>query len=524
MIKTLRNKWSVLLLLVITLFYIYPFFQKGYFSTDDGEWAVVRLTEMVREIRDYQFPPRWSNYLNHGYGYPLFLFTYPLPYYTGSIIRLFGLNYISIIKLLFVGNVFIGTAGMYYFTKSYWQTYGALISAVLYLVAPYKLVNLYQRGSIGEVMVMAVVPWLLWAWDRWIGGKKPAGLIVAVLLAFTILSHNIGGLLFTAYFLFYIAFFLKKKNLLKNIYPIFQGLLLSSFFWLPALVEKKYIYLDKFSLADKGLHFASISELLMPITISSVKPPLFLGSMHLLAVLVAIYLFISGRFKNNIIVPLNITIFILSIFMVLPVSRPIWNVSLLSSIDFPWRVLMISVFSMSILGGAATVFIKNNILKLIILFFIFFLNISFTATKNRFIRPDSYYETNDATTTSKDELTPIWVNEKPTNRPSVQILSAVGQIENITQNSRSISFSGEFSKNEQIIINLLYYPGWSFWIDGVSTTIVPSPKTGLITLNIQRGWHKVEGKFLSTPIRYFADMLSLAGLLSIIVNIKLMKR
>ncbi len=524
MIKTLQNKWSVLLLLVITLLYTYPFFHKGYFSTDDGEWAVVRLTEMVRELRDYQFPPRWSYYLNHGYGYPLFLFTYPLPFYAGSIIRLFGLSYISIIKLLFVASVFLGTTGMYYFTRKYWHTYAALTCAVLYLVAPYKLINLYQRGSIGEVMVMAVVPWLLWAWDLWVGGKKPAGLIVTLLLTFTILSHNIGGLLFTAYFIAYIVFFLKKKNFLKNIYPVFQGLLLSSFFWLPALVEKKYIYLDKFTLADKAVHFASISELIMPITISSVKPTLFLGSMHLLAVLVAIYLFISGRFKNNIIIPLNIIIFILSIFMVLPVSRPIWNVGLLSSIDFPWRVLMISAFSMSILGGAATVFIKNNILKVIILFFILFLNIPFIATKNRFIRPDSYYETNDATTTSKDELTPIWVNEKPTNRPAVQVLSADGQIENIFQNSRSISFSGEFSKNEKIIINLLYYPGWSFWIDGVSTVIAPSPKTGLISMNIQRGWHKVEGKFLSTPIRYFADLLSLAGLLSIIFNIKLMKR
>ena len=33
---------------------------------------------MVRELKEAQFPPTWAGYLNHGYGYPLLLFTYPL--------------------------------------------------------------------------------------------------------------------------------------------------------------------------------------------------------------------------------------------------------------------------------------------------------------------------------------------------------------------------------------------------------------------------------------------------------------
>lgn len=73
-------KRTILILLFFTFLFTFPFFKSGYFATQDGEWAIVRLAEMGRELRDIQIPPRWSDFLNHGYGYPLFLFTYPFPY------------------------------------------------------------------------------------------------------------------------------------------------------------------------------------------------------------------------------------------------------------------------------------------------------------------------------------------------------------------------------------------------------------------------------------------------------------
>ena len=68
---------------------ILPYFKSGFFPTHDGEWAVVRLAEMYREIKDFQFPARFSGYLNFEYGYPLFNFAYPMPYYFGLIFIFF---------------------------------------------------------------------------------------------------------------------------------------------------------------------------------------------------------------------------------------------------------------------------------------------------------------------------------------------------------------------------------------------------------------------------------------------------
>lgn len=83
---------------------IIPYFHPGYFPTHDGEWAVVRLTDMFRTLRDFQFPARYSGNLNFGYGYPLFNFTYPLPYYLGVIFHLLGFGFVNTVKILFAGS------------------------------------------------------------------------------------------------------------------------------------------------------------------------------------------------------------------------------------------------------------------------------------------------------------------------------------------------------------------------------------------------------------------------------------
>ena len=83
---------------------ILPYLSSGYFPTHDGEWAVVRAGEMFREIRDMQFPPRYSTVLNFGYGYPLFNFAYPFPYYVSTFLHVFQIGFIDSI---FVSELYL---------------------------------------------------------------------------------------------------------------------------------------------------------------------------------------------------------------------------------------------------------------------------------------------------------------------------------------------------------------------------------------------------------------------------------
>ena len=86
--------------IIISIPLLIPYLHSGYFPTHDGEWAVVRLSDMFREVRDFQFPPRYSGNLNFGYGYPLFNFAYPFPYYIGIVIHMLGFGFVDTIKII----------------------------------------------------------------------------------------------------------------------------------------------------------------------------------------------------------------------------------------------------------------------------------------------------------------------------------------------------------------------------------------------------------------------------------------
>ncbi len=88
-------------IVLISIPLLIPYFHSGYFPTHDGEWAVVRLSDMFRELKDMQIPARFSGNLNSGYGYPLFNFAYPFPYYFGILFHILGFSFVNTTKILF---------------------------------------------------------------------------------------------------------------------------------------------------------------------------------------------------------------------------------------------------------------------------------------------------------------------------------------------------------------------------------------------------------------------------------------
>ena len=112
--KTLFYYFKILILaFVVCLPLILPYFKTGFFPTHDGEWAVVRLGDMYREIKDLQFPARYSGYLNFEYGYPLFNFAYPMPYYFGLFFVFLKSGFVNSIKILFALSTVLSFFSMF---------------------------------------------------------------------------------------------------------------------------------------------------------------------------------------------------------------------------------------------------------------------------------------------------------------------------------------------------------------------------------------------------------------------------
>ncbi len=511
---------------VISLPIIFPYLKPGYFPTHDGEWAVVRLSDMFRELRDFQIPPRYSGDLNFGYGYPLFNFVYPLPYYLGLVVHFFGLSFVDSIKSLFFLSVPLSAFFMFLASKKVWKnTQAGLISAVFYAYFPYRIVDLYVRGSLGESLAFVLFPLIIFLFLNISGEKKDYFFIplASLCLGLLIMTHNVMSVFFGIILLVFIVYSLiNNRNLIgKYLVFILLGLGISSFFSLPALLEKKNILLSVIPIADRNIYFANLGQLILPkwgygVPTEANGFSYQLGISYILVFLLSVWFFFTNLFKHKLkrdfLIPLLILIILFIALMFKP-TKILWeNIPLLSEINYPWTLLGPLGFLISLLAGfLARKEITIKIITSILIIFSAAVIIPY-AKPNYFInRGDSFYLTNLATTTSSNELMPLWVKNHPKTNvgKKVEILKGEGQIEIVKSRSNDIRFNLDLIKESIVRINTIYYPGWTIR-DENSKILSPDYKNdyGVMDIRLDKGKHFVKASFEETNLRLVADIIS----------------
>ena len=534
--KKIISLLPVLFVIVICLPILFPFFHSGYFPTHDGEWAVVRLGDMFRLLRDYQFPARFSGNLNFGYGYPLFNFAYPFPYYLGVLLHFFHIGFITSIKIIFASTVFISAIGMYFASSMVWKSkIAGILSSVLYVYLPYRLVDLYVRGSIGESVALALFPWILFFLFRLL--QKPRlginSAFIAVLYSLLIMAHNIMAVEFSIFLgvlVLYLLVTRQYKILKQVIYSLLLGILLSGFFMIPALFEKSLITLSKIPIADRSLYFVSLSQLIFPSwgygTPTESSPFTYqIGWPHLVLFLTAGGLFLSQWKKTHTSLQKEFFIILLITFVIMVVllfsfTENIWRYTLLlHEINYPWTLLAPLGLVISFSVGFITQ--KKNIFKYFGIFLAIAAIIQFAqyAKPSKYIYPtDQYYLTNEATTTSSDELMPLWVKQKAVSRfrTKVEVIQGSSSITDLVYNSKLASFTTNTSAPTTIAVNTIYYPGWQIKVDSNQVPISYNNSRGIMMINLSPGMHVVRATFTETLLRLFADFISVVGLILVI--------
>jgi hypothetical protein len=509
---------------------ILPFFHAGYFPTHDGEWAVVRLGDMFRTLRDLQIPARYSGNLDFGYGYPLFNFTYPFPYYLGVAIHFLGFGFVNIVKILFAGSVILSVLFMFLAARLLWKnTWAGIVSSTLYVYFPYRMVDLYVRGSIGESLSFVLFPLLFYFAVKLV--RKPALWLVALIaisIGILITTHNIMTVLFMPLFTVFILIqsILENKKAIKHfLISIVLGFGTSAFFWVPAIFEKKDILLSLIPIADRSLYFINFNQLLfskwgygIPTGPDSFTYQIGLAHICVLVAVLLVLLFIfvkNKKYSNDYFTKIALLLTaIITIygFLLFESSKIFWEkLPLLSEINYPWIVLGILGFLISLLVG----FLSRQTLgkSLMIILGTLALIIVLPNAKPQYYinNPDSYYLTNQATTTSSNELTPLWVKIMPLQRAGskVEVISGVASVENVFFNSKLINFSVNAKSEVKIKINTIYYPGWKAYVDKINTDISYNNQQGVMEISVPSGSHVVQVKFEETPLRLAGDLISL---------------
>ena len=123
---------------------------------DDTQQA--RIYVMSQELKNNQFPVRLVGDLGYGFGYPIFNFYAPLPYYFGSLFYIGGLDLFASTNLMYLSAFLLAGVSMYFLAFHLAGRSAGIAAAILYLYAPYHAVNLYVRGAVGELYAYAFLP------------------------------------------------------------------------------------------------------------------------------------------------------------------------------------------------------------------------------------------------------------------------------------------------------------------------------------------------------------------------------
>ena len=116
---------------------------------------------------------------------------------------------------------------------------------------------------------------------------------------------------------------------------------------------------------------------------------------------------------------------------------------------------------------------------------------------------------------------PKWVKQNPVERnvEKVEIVEGIGIVNNISYDSKKISFNIEARDDIKVRINTVYYPGWKVYIDNKESQIYYENEKGVMDISVLSGNHVVEASFVETPMRLLSDMISLVSVFTLLAFI-----
>ena len=538
--------WSILILLVISFIGIKALFRSGWYTSHDGEHQLVRQYVFEQGLKDRQIPVRFNRQLYNGFGYPLFYFTYRLPFYIGEVFRMAGLSFANSIKsVFFIGYIASGLA-MFWFAKR-WGNFAGVIAAILYMWAPYRFSVIFVRAALGEHVAAVFLPLLFSSVSGSI--KKNVNYILgAVSLTGLFLSHAMMAQMTLLAFIPWMLMSLRASPsdgrsvaiFLRSISKIFfmfvLGLGLSAYYLLPAAAYRGLTQkLNPNYFAD---HFVTIRQLIYSpwgytFSMKGVENDgmsFQVGIAQWLAVLIVIpalswnlykYLYRSRVKPVMTLETLSlILIFFLSIFLMTEKSAFIWNWwKNYINIDMPWRFLLITTFSASALVG---IVIKGPALRsragpllisVILVILALYTNRNHLRVNEYFDYPDTRLETYTGTSNSDNEYRPKWDDGGIVNSilPEASISKGNGELKVVDSKSNLLELAVEAKEEIRLDVNILYFPGWKATLDG-SEMAIDYQKDGTIHVAVPEGTHTVRAYFTETPIRKIADIISIVSL------------
>ena len=537
---------------------------------------LARMVEFDAAMRAGDYFPVWSPDFYFGHGSPLFQFYAPLCYYLAEIPALAGLSFSNALKVAQCFALFASGMAMYRLASTYLSGWAGCLGGVLYMVAPYRLVDMFVRHAFAEHCAFIWFPLIVWGTERFISTRSRASLATGLLAtAGLVLTHNVMALIgLPVCVAAGWALSAPKRwgvSLLLSGVPALLGVGLSAFFWWPAISGRPLTraeesltggyfdyhrhFVDAWGFIDLTWGFGESG------TAGVDGMSHQIGWPHLIAGIAAlVWLFgkwggagAEGRQRRRWGLVAVATMFGAVIFCS-RLSQPLWEaLPMLKYAQFPWRFLGLVVLGAAMCGALVADQIAMLSRKSEIHVFLIGLLVVMGAyfpyySQARFIVGDGRTKTVLPVTpaqmdaleaakalipiglsitaadiraageraTSSDDFLPRGVMEKPAHPAAEPIVARPGEVRKLARVGLN-DYRAQIGMTApgEVELEQFWFPGWVATIDGRETNAFPSGGQAVVSCKVPNGDHLVEFRYNGMPQRRAGIAISaLSGVLA----------